>query len=376
MRKLTALLLMLSLFLPTARADDVLLVEPGPQDVRRTDAKSMAIDFFAGKCDLPPVILDSGSWSLSFGYFDGADAPPVWVISAHGIPKHPGDHVLRLSRDGQVLRWMAHGALYTDENPALLDGAVAAEPLPTDATAEDACRLILAELSARELDAPDEATLHPHFVLSTHFDGGSIPLWLAEFEVDGEMWKAAVSYNGQLLSMVKQEQDFTCYTTPGEDFLAGTLSGEEHSQAVVWLNELLYTGDATHEERVAAADWLRPKLQAWIETHPYYMNAPGLEYDALLKQTYGVPDETVLSEAEAVELAYAAALPEEAQHRDARRVICRYFVTDPEHPTWEITIGRGLKLPKDTKRSIPQAMDRFFVTIDARTGAVLALTQD
>ncbi len=245
------------------------------------------------------------------------------------------------------------------------------EPLSTDIQQEAAVQLVAEALIQRGMAI--DGTTDSHFAFSQHFNGGYIPVWLMQVNVNGESWKAAVSHKGQLLSLVPSKQDFLCYATPEEDFWSVTFPGETYIEEQQHLTDVLECRISIEERAAHTARW-RTLVENWMAEHPYYLNNPGIEYDVTFKSVYGVPDGSVISQEQAEEAAFAylTGIAEGGLYLTDRTIRTDYFVTDPEHPQWCIRIGRALTLTRAEKDAHPEAMNRYIVCVDAHCGEVIS----
>lgn len=376
MKKLLCLLLaaILTAAMLPALADSFVSETPNA-DFTEQQARAFAVAFFCEKCGLSETDFDAAEWTATFGHSSMETADESrWTITVR-IDGHERRHYLHLTPAGEIILWGGHGAEYTVANPELLDSATLAEPLPSDIQKDAAVQLVMEELgkSGVSVDAPADDT-EAYFAFSQHFNGGHIPVWLVQVSgADGQAWKAAVTHKGQLLSLVPVQQDFLCFTTPGEVFWSATFPGETYIEEHQHLIDVLECRIPIEERAAHTARW-RPLVEAWMAEHPYYLNNPDIEYAVTIQSVYGVPDGSVISQEQAEEAAFAhlADISEGELYLTARTIRTDYFVTDPENPQWCIRVGRALQLSREEWKANPWARKRQMIRVDAHTGEIIS----
>ena len=105
------------------------------------------------------------------------------------------------------------------------------------------------------------------------------------------------------------------------------------------------------------------------------MNNPGAEYDITILNQFGVPNEKALTQAEAITFTREEAVRLGCSQStvETRNVKVYYYVTDPNHPVWEILLGR---IQDDTMSSEERMSDvtngsTCIVRLDAYSGKVV-----
>lgn len=381
LKKVFCLMLALAILSAHAFADDYVNVKLGKNDLIKAQVKAFVVSFFAEKCGVEESVLRKADWLIQYGHSTVETAEDaVWTVYTHTIKGHSGVHAMTLTGPGEMICWEAHGAEYTLAYPGLLDSATVVTPLPTDIQADAVIALVRKEMVEQGFVKDASAlTITPTFAYDEHFNiGGDIPVWLVLIE-DGQggQWKAAVSYKGDLLSLVPYAQAFREYRTPGEEFWAATFEG----LAFIEERSLFYDViecTISHEEKAEITARWRVLVEKWMAEHSYYLNNPGDEYVVTIERVYGVPDQKAIPETEAVKLA-GAALTErlENAYLPNRDVRMDYLVNEPEHPVWVIRFGRIEGLSRDERKHLvmtaPETTSMFNVTIDAYTGRVLGV---
>ncbi len=366
--KTLLLTLLIALLTPAALAD-TFVAETPDTSFTEEQARAFAVGFFCEKCGLDEESLQNAEWTVQFGHSSvEIAAESHWSITIR-IKGHGGLHYVELAPAGDVIRWAGHGAEYTVADPELLDGATLAEPLPSDVQEGAVLRLVMEELAAQDVPG-----IEAHFVFSPHFNSGNIPVWLVRGkDAQGQEWKAAVSHKGELLSLTPMQQDFLCYTTPGEDFWSVTFPGERYVEEQELLTAVLECCIPLEERAAHTARW-RTLVEAWMAGHPYYLNAPGIEYAVTIQSVYGVPDDQAIPQEQAEEAAFAhlTALSGGEAYLPDRTVRTDYFITDPQRPQWCIRVGRALTLSQEDRQTPPEAMNRYIIYVDAYSGEVIS----
>ena len=378
MKRIFAMLMLLTLFLPAALADGWVDVTPGENDLTEAEVKAFAIAFFAEKCGVAESALREAEWSIQYGHSTVETAEDArWSVFVRRIKGCSGGaHGMELTGPGEVIRWSGHIGEYDKAWPDLLDYATPVTPLASDASAEAVVALVREEMA--KLGHTGELTITPTFAYDEHFNSGYIPVWLVQIDgAEDGPWKAAVTHKGELLSLVPYAQEFLENRTPGEDFWGTTFPGQAYSEAWSLFNAVIEC-TLSHEEKAKITARWRPLVEQWIEEHPYYMNNPGTEYLVTIERVYGVPDDLAIPQSEAEKLAGAALTDHLGNaYLPNRDVRVDYLVNDPEQPVWVFRFGRikGLSREEYTAVTIatPEATAMYNVTVAARTGEVLAI---
>ena len=383
MKKLLCAVLAVMLLLTCmAHADGWVEIKPGKGDLTKAQVKEFVVQFFAEKCGVEESVLRKAEWTIQYGHSTLLTAEDAqWVVDTYKIKGHSGLHYIYLTGPGEVIKWGAHNVgEYDKAYPDLLDYATPVDPLPTDVQADAVIALTREEMVQQGFVKDASAlTITPTFAYDEHFNtGGTIPVWLVLIE-DGQggRWKAAVSYKGDMLSLVPYEQAFLENRTPGEEFWAGTFEGV----AAVEEKGLFYDViecTLSHEEKAEITARWRVLVEAWMAEHPYYLNNPGMEYIVTIERVYGVPDDKAIPESEAqilAEIALNAHLGD--AYLSKRDVRVDYLINDSEHPVWVFRFGRIKGLSREESKQLtinhPEVTSMYNVTVDARTGEVLGI---
>lgn len=145
-------------------------------------------------------------------------------------------------------------------------------------------------------------------------------------------------------------------------------------------------GFMTHEGRAKYSEVLRPLAAARQAEDPErYAREAGISLMATFRFVYGVPDDTVLPEADALALAQRALVAQmgldEAEIPFFSRRMQTYFdVTDPARPLWKFFFWMPspydpdddyVQAVKDYYGEDPERMPNYKVELDARTGEVV-----
>lgn len=162
---------------------------------------------------------------------------------------------------------------------------------------------------------------------------------------------------------------------PGEDFWIESFPGESYFTEQSILTDVIEC-ELSFEERAAHTSRWREMLLKWIDTHPYYLNHPGIEYAITIEHIYGIPDAQSISQEEAEELAFAYvdSLIAEELCLTSRNIRTNYDVTDNENPQWAIQIGRANGLTIQEKGANASAKKCFVVYVNAHCGNISQCT--
>ena len=295
MKKLFCIAVLLAVLCSAALADRDIPVAPTADDLQEAELREIAADFFCEKCGLDKEALLTAKMEFSLQRNElsesrtGTNSTPYWVIHIASYPalraqgiSHPGWHELRLTRDGALISWSAHGMEYTEKYPDIVRMGTQAAPLPTDAQEAEIIAQAKSDLQAKcGVEAPDAYHYQAAFLYEEHFNDGRIPVWIVYADQDGELvWKGAYSYNGSFMSLVPAAQDYDCYTTPDEEFFTAVYGEGWWDEAYKYAQ--IQDGLATKAE---ISEWIaawRPLLDAWNEQHSY--SAQGKEMDQLFRQ--------------------------------------------------------------------------------------------
>lgn len=342
----------------------------------KIEAKDAAIAFLARKCGVDEEALQGGKWSCTLKKGDSVGTftrTPHWYIYVYDIPGHNGLHIMELSTQGQLLYWTAHGNQgYREALPDLLTEARQAEPLEGYPQEADIIKAMTGALedggyTAKELEG---LSYQAHYIYTEQIHDGNVPVWLVYASRDGVVkYKALYDYRGDAMSVVPWEMDFLCYKIQGEQFWeAGTeigLKGDE-----TWLLAEIVEGKMPLDERVEFTKRLRPCVERWMETHPYYQNYAGMEYYYTFLNICGIPDEKSISQEEALRITEDEAVRMGCPKKkpDKRQRIVSYYITDPENPIWEIQI---CSLPLKYRGGSETDAMNYWIRIHAYTGDIM-----
>ena len=381
LKKVLCMLLALAMLSACAFADGYVNVKPGKNDLTKAQVKAYVVAFFAEKCGVEESVLRKADWSIKFGHSTVETAEDaIWSVYTKSIKGHSGVHAMKLTGPGEIIYWSAHSPDYDKADPDLLDYATPVTPLPTDVQADAVITLVHAEMVKQGFVKDASAlTITPTFAYDEHFNiGGDIPVWLVLIEdKQGSRWKAAVSYKGDMLSLVPYAQVFREYRTPGEEFWAGTFEGRAAGEEMGLFYDVIECS-LTHEEKAEITARWRPLVEKWMAEHPYYLNNPGTEYIVTIERVYGVPDERAIPQSQAELLAGMALTCRLGDaYLSNRDVRVDYLVNDPEHPVWVFRFGRIDGLSREEYKHLtitaPETTSMYNVTVDAYSGEVLGI---
>lgn len=252
--------------------------------------KEMAAEFFSVKCGIPKKVLRKSKYEVIKEDDD-------WIVRitefAEPYYHHifdTGTHLMRVSiTTGELLSWDAHGADYNEPNPDVWAMGEDTLPLERFAQKDDVITQLKSDfLKQYGEPLPDECNCQVRFMYHEKFGrmpaaitdeqtklNHHIPVWLIHiYHGDQLCWKAAYSYRGKLMSLVKAEQDFTKYSDREEDFLCEVYEGDILNVQLKMLHavrdsEQKYSYSVSNEQ---IYEWLQewaPKYKSWLQEHPY-----------------------------------------------------------------------------------------------------------
>ncbi len=361
----------LTIMAAQALADQDIYLTPEEGMPDREEIISIVKTFFAQKCGMVEADFDDIAFEsvyygyLGYGIVDDAGHTPVWLVG-FSMPCPYQLHTAYLSKQGEVLYWASHGTEHWIDEPDILETAIPAEPLDTDATAETIISYIDGMLRETEEFASEElATFRyePHFIYEKHLDHGHTPFWVVDVLEQGELrYRALYDYDGTYRSIVKPGQDFHTYLSHVPLFNdVYPLIGEE------WHRFPYLSVEKKYQE----AERLRPLMEAWIEKYPHYLNDPHTEYDITIRNHYALPDAQAISQEEAISIAKSYGEARGLTHMDKRETIVCYLKDEDGQPFWRIAVSWVLGLDIELHRKDSSLDTRYVVKIDAYTGDVL-----
>ena len=380
MKKVLMIMMVFILLGGVAVADTFVPVKSENSLLTEEDIRKLAVDFFAEKCGIDEDRFENAKWEIAYGHSSIEDSSAAyWSVSVRSILQHERIHYMRITGAGEILYWEAHGPGYEQENPELLGSAQIIEPLDSDIQQTEVIQLVTEKMVSMGYCNSVEGQqliIEAYFVYDDHFNGGSIPVWLVKIErTTGELWKAAITHNGVILALTEYHRDYELYTTPGEDFWVENFPGEEYFNEQSILADVVECRLSFEDRAFHTGRW-RTLLLKWIESHPYYLNNPGIEYEIAIEHIYGIPDSRAISqeEAEDAAFAYLNSLVEEELFLTSRAIRTDYYVTDTENPQWVIRIGQARGLTRQEKKSNATVQKCYVVYVNAHSGMVSKLS--
>ena len=308
MKRIVSLVLGFMLLLSTsALADREVIISPSLSDFSINDLREYAVSFFSTKCGLDIDFVRNAKIEISLIQNEslhvkengskewGPAGDPYWRILITSFPRenavlspHNGYHSLYLTRDGLLISWSAHGSDFYEDDPDIIMMGSKAIPLEMDAQESDIIQQVQNDLiQIYKIENSDTFTYKASFLYEEHFNNGSIPVWVVYvYQNNRIMWKGVYSYNGAYMSLVPAKQDFTCYTTEGENYFVSVYGDHWWEEASKYAK--IHDGEASEQETNEWIAFWQPSFDAWISNHPY--STQGKEMEALL-QRYITKDE-------------------------------------------------------------------------------------
>lgn len=365
----------LVLIVGQASADQSVYLTPEDGMPSREEIVSIAKTFFAQKCGTVEAAFDGIAFDdvyygyLGYGIVDNPSKTPVWLVSFSMPGIHPL-HTTYLSKQGEVLYWASHGTEHWIDEPDILETAISAEPLDTDATAETIIRYIDGILREMEELTPEEIsalTYEPHFIYEKHLDNGHTPFWIVDvFRQKEHLYRILYTYDGVFRSMVKPGEDFYQYDSHVPLFSdVYPLIGTE------WYDFPYLSVEKQYQE----AERLRPLMEDWIEKYPYYLNNPGIPYDITLRNHYALPDAQSIPQEDAISIAKSQGNTLGLTHMENRDTIVCYLKDEDGQPFWRIAVCRAIGLDIEFYRKDSSSDIMYVVKINAYTGDLLDMME-
>lgn len=285
---------------------------------------------------------------------------PVWIVEFSNWERFAGVYRVVMTRDGKILLYDSpQSCAYTLEFEDILAEAERAIPGTCDKSAEEIEEI--AKESIREIggfeNRMQQLEIDAHFIYHERFCYGNEPIWLVYFRENRELvYKMLFSYDGEYIDGVPVGAEFE-----------RTLRGKAEIESLFDLDFRYYSV----EEKAEFSKTVKPIVDAYVETHPYYPNYKTLLYQAT-RRVYGVPGEGDLLQEDALCIARKRILAMGARKEtmESRRVVYTFDVTQPEKPLWKVMIyhvsfdGIAEDAPQTDYLT-------YQVIVNARTGEVL-----
>lgn len=279
---LVALLLLLH---GSALADRDIQIKPNASDLQVNELREIAVAFFSKKCGINKELLHNANIEICLMQNESlhttengnnewvAAGNPQWFIHISSFPgtdgEHEGYHLLRLTREGKLISWQAHGAEYTDEEPDIIKMGDRAIPMEADAQEAEIIANVKRDLSEfYNVDDVDTYLYQAVFLYEEHFNNGNSPVWIIYvYRNDALVWKGAYGYNGCRMSLVLAEQDYQVYNTPGEDFFVAVYGNDWWNEAYRY--SLIQDENASDKEIKEWINEWKPFFLEWKTMHHY-----------------------------------------------------------------------------------------------------------
>lgn len=333
---------------------------PEGNDIQQEEAILRAKQVLAEKFLVEDRIASSNAHASFLRSITEYGNDPVWIVEFRNPEQYSGVYRVVMARDGEILLYDApYSPAYTPALGDILAEAKRAVPGKYDKSAEE-IREIASE-SIREIsdfeNRMQSLEIDTHFIYHERFQYGYEPVWLVFFtENDEPVYKMLFNYEGEYMDGVPAGAEF-------ERTLLRDAAFEENFD----LDFRYYTV----EEKAEFSRAVKPIVDAYVETHPYYPNYGTLLYQAT-RQIYGVPGDGDIPQAEALRRAKEQILLMGAREEtiESRRVVYTFDVTEPKNPIWKVMIYH---VSFDVMAEDAPQTDRltYQVIMDAKTGEVL-----
>ena len=199
---------------------------------------------------------------------------------------------------------------------------------------------------------------------------GVEPLWLVVFSRGGEpAYKVLLGYDGSHIDWAPADKEFSNVQRLDDEVLI------EFRKEYTNLEKGTGFYEMSVQEKAAFSEKWIPIVEAYMETHPYFIKEGNSFYEAT-RHVYGVPGSEDISQEQATEIAHQSviALGGSAETIDNRPINYYFDITSPDSPVWKLTF-----LPAYSENMDQNDGNRYRVVINGRTGEVLeafAVTKD
>lgn len=333
---------------------------PEENDIQQEEAILRAKQVLAEKFLAEERIASSDAHAAFLRSLTEYGDEPVWIVEFGNPAQYSGVYRVVMARDGELLLYSAPlSPAYPPELGDILAEAKQAVPGKYDKSAEEIKEIALK--SIREIgdfeNRMQSLEIDAHFIYHERFQYGDEPVWLVFFMENGEpVYKMLFNYEGEYMDGVPTGAEF-------ERTLLRDAALEENFDP-----DFRYY---TVEEKAEFSRTVKPIVDAYIETHPYYPNHQTLLYQAT-RRVYGVPGEGDIPQAEALRRAKEQILLMGARKEtiESRRAVYTFDVTEPDKPVWKVMI---FHVSYDVMEKDAPLGDRltYQVNMDAKTGEVL-----
>ena len=344
----------------TSLADQTVYEKPASDDLQEKaaieQAEATLCEHFSDLKD----ILDASKAEASFGYLDAEMKAPIWLVEFRNPDAYYGSYFVTLSRKGALFSYSAPYAMPYGPDDNELTGVTYATPGTQDVSEQEAIRQAksgLTEIGDYETRM-DRLTEKAYFLYGERYNNGDEPVWLIYFYQDDVLQqKTLLAYDGTYIDTVPADKQFE-----------RTSNNEESFEEKFAYN---FSDMSVEEKADFSRIWI-PRVEAYIEKHPYFPDRNVRIYYQATRQVFGLPEGGDLSKDKLTAIAKEAivALGANPLTLDQREIGYSFDITDPAQPLWVLVVYQAAK--KTGNAETDKAESHVYeVKIDAKTGDVI-----
>lgn len=326
----------------------------GQVEISNADITSLAKSLLSEKFELFPKLTATGQMSISLE--NGTE--PFWLVEFENREAFYGKYKVELSCDGTPFSVTEPDTmLLPGDNSKDVDTGIPAVLHDYDVSMEQAKQnaiQIVQEKYHKSNQDLKQYTIEACFVYDYRFCNGWEPVWLVSFNRDSKLdFKVLLGYEGSVIDVSLGNMDFE--NTKREGLYIEEVIGVNFSSFNFY--------EMTHLERAEFSQKWNPILNQYISQYPYYWTKND-RLVSVTRNTYGIPDDSHISQEEAKHRAQQAvrSLGGDAEGIQNRKLEFYFEITNPDNPRWNIVIGYDI---------VNRNYKCYRVVLDAITGEVI-----
>ena len=339
---------------------------PGECDISEENAIVLAKETLTSTYSITNNTLDEYTIATMFLQTTEYGATPVWLIEFRETISSAAVYTAIITSSGDVYSIDAFGymPIISGENP-LAD----AKSAPLHDYDENPgqilinARSVLTERMDYSVDEADQYTTSAEFIYSDRYCRGTEPVWIVTLSLDGiPAYKVLLGYDGQFIDVVEAGKEFSNVQRNGEKL------GYDDDTTLFNTQGQYFYDWSLEEKAVFSAKWI-PAVELFMERNPYF-TGEGSHVWEWTRRTYGLPDNTSITQEEALSIAQEAArqLGATDEMIQALDRACYFFdVTDVQQPLWLVILLQDTA----TDTVVDDSINRYFITINAEDRTVL-----
>jgi hypothetical protein len=344
---------------------------PGECDISEKDAIILAKETLMSTYAVTNNTLDEYTIVTMFLQTAEYGDVPVWVIEFRERVDSAAVYTAIITGSGDVYSINAFGHMPIVSGEAPLADAIPAQLHDYDENPGQIlinARSVLTENMDYTADEADQYTTSAEFLYSDRYCAGMEPVWIVTLSLDGTpAYKVLLGYDGQFIDVVEAGKEFSNVQRNGEK-----LGYDDDTTLFNTQGQYFY--DWPIEEKAAfSAKWI-PAVELFMERNPYF-TGEGNHVWTWTRRAYGLPDNTSITQNEALSIAQDAARQLGASNELIQvlgRACCFFDITNMQQPLWLVILLQDTAMDTVMEDSI----HRYFITIDAANRAVLDAYED